>query len=166
VGYLAVDAQAEGSRNRILLGQDHHAIAVECRQETSGRRQWTCKIVAGKRLKQGGKGRMKIMTNKLDTEETGKLFPELDKENPEHKALLKLARDYDKKKKAHLEGIATLKEQRDNAEKRLLAKMHELKIDGFIYNGVKVNIEIGAEKAVIKVEEDAGDDEPADEPKS
>ena len=95
------------------------------------------------------------MAKKLVTtdEETPPLFPELDKADPKHKALLKLARDYDRKKRAHQEGIATLKETRDVAEQRLLSAMHEMKISGFVYDGIKVNIELGAEKALIKVDE-------------
>jgi len=43
---------------------------------------------------------------------------------------------------------------RDSAEKKLIAKMHELKLTGFIFDGIKVNIEIGDEKALIKISED------------
>ena len=96
--------------------------------------------------------------------ETNSMFPELDKDNAEHKALLKLARDYKRKKQAHAEGIAELKGVRDAAEQKLLMKMHELKLTGFICDGVKVNIETGQEKALIRVDESEDEDEEEEEP--
>ena len=101
-------------------------------------------------------GRPKGSTNKTaDDSEHEMLFPELERNNPEHKALLKLATDFGKKKRAHAEGIGELKGLRDSAEKKLIAKMHELKLTGFIFDGIKVNIEIGDEKALINISEDA-----------
>ena len=104
-------------------------------------------------------GRPKGSTNKTDDSEHEMLFPELERNNPAHKELLKLARDFGKKKQAHATGISKLKGLRDSAEKKLIAKMHELKLTGFIFDGIKVNaagveIEIGDEKALIKISED------------
>ena len=100
-------------------------------------------------------GRPKGSTNKTaDDSEHEMLFPELERNNPAHKELLKLAKDFGRKKQAHATGIAELKGLRDSAEKKLIAKMHELKLTGFIFDGIKVNIEIGDEKALIKISED------------
>ena len=81
------------------------------------------------------------------------LFPELERTNPAHRELFKIAQDFGRKKQAHATGIAELKGLRYSAEKKLIAKMHELKLTGFIFDGIKVNIEIGDEKALIKISE-------------
>ena len=99
-------------------------------------------------------GRPKVSTNKTDDSEHEMLFPELERNNPEHKDLLKLAKDFGKKKQEHAIGISELKGLRDCAEKKLIAKMHELNLTGFIFDGIRVNIELGDEKALIKMSED------------
>lgn len=91
--------------------------------------------------------------DKKISDEQGSLFPELDNTNPDHKALIKLAKDFNRKKMAHLDGIATLKESRDTAEQKLLMKLHDLKMTGFIYDGLHVKTQIGVEKVVVKVED-------------
>ena len=104
-------------------------------------------------------GRPKGSTNKTEDSEHELLFPELELNNPAHKELLKLARDFGRKKQAHATGIAELKGLRDSAEKKLVAKLHECKLTGFIFGGMRVNLEVGDEKALIKMSdsEDAAD---------
>jgi len=97
------------------------------------------------------------MRRKEDTE-TGIMFPDLDNTKPEHKELLRLARAFNKRKLAHLEGISELKTARDEAANKLLAKLHELKMPGFKHDGVKVSIEAGGEKVKVKIEEEGGEE--------
>jgi hypothetical protein len=93
----------------------------------------------------------------------GDLWPELDTTDPKQKKLLQLARKYAKDKTARDELLSTAKEKQDSAMAALLAAMHECGIEKFRYEGVKVEIIPGKEKAQVKLDDGDDDESASDE---
>lgn len=110
--------------------------------------------------------RTKIDTSKanLDEEpnEQMELIPELDMKNATHKTIVRSARAFYKAKAERDEVLTTAKEKMDGYREKLLASMHEAKIDKFQFKGLKASIVPAKEKVQVKMEGDeveVGEDE-------
>jgi plasmid stability protein len=87
-------------------------------------------------------------------EEERILFPELDDELPQHKALIRAAMAHAKAKVERGELLTTAKEKEDSTMQKLLALMHECKITKFKHKGVTAEIINSREKATVKLDDE------------
>lgn len=111
--------------------------------------------------------RERISTKEADIEaeegnEQMELIPELDMKNGTHKTIVRTARAFYKAKAERDEVLTTAKEKMDGFRSKLIAVMHEAKVDKFKFKGMKVALIPAKENVQVKIEGDddvAGDDE-------
>ena len=96
------------------------------------------------------------MAKKAKTEKTDdiegqqEMFPELDKENEEHKKLLSASKALAKARAERAELLGTSKKKVDAAEEKVIGLMHENKLTKFRNNGVIVEIVPSGEKVEVR----------------
>lgn len=82
------------------------------------------------------------------------LIPELDMKNATHKTIVRTARAYHRAKAERDETLTTAKEKMDGHKDKLIAAMHEAKIDKFKFKGMKASLVPAKEKVQVKMEDD------------
>jgi hypothetical protein len=110
--------------------------------------------MARERINTGGAA---VMDEDATSGEQGNMFPDLDPKKPEHKAILKTAKELHKKDTEWKAYRGTFKEARDKLEQKLLGLMHEAGVKRFKHNELEAGIEEGKESVTVKVKP-TGDD--------
>lgn len=87
-----------------------------------------------------------------DEPEQGELFPELEKDNPDHQKLLKAAKKFYKDKAARETLLKENKQHVDGLMEKLLNLMHEAGIKKFRYGDITTEIIPSKEKALVKMD--------------
>jgi len=95
----------------------------------------------------------------MSEEDQATMFPELEDNNPKHKAVLSAARRFAKAKAERDALLGSSKEKCDGLMGKVIAAMHEARLKKFRHKGVQAEILETKERVEVKVEEESGGDE-------
>lgn len=94
--------------------------------------------------------------------EQGEMFPELQRDNPAHVALLKAAKKFTKEKAAREAQLKDNKSFVDGLMGKVVDAMHSCDLKKFKFGNISVELST-REKVVVKIDSDADEDEGDDE---
>lgn len=92
-------------------------------------------------------------------DETEDLFPGLDIVDPMHKAVFAAAKKFHKENSSRQQLLSESKLRVDTLRSALVDCMHKAGLTKFRFRGLEVEIMRGEEKAVVKLAEEAGEDD-------
>jgi hypothetical protein len=95
-------------------------------------------------------------------DETMDLWPELQLNDPKHKAVFAQARRYYKLKAERDAMLTDAKKKLDAAQDKLIGLMHEAKLQKFKFRGIVTEVYAGAERVTVKVADDVDDTDEGD----
>lgn len=92
--------------------------------------------------------------------EQADLFPELNKDDPKHNALLKAAKKYHSEKAKRDTLLKENKSHVDGLMSNVIGLMHEAEIKKFRFGNVTTELSASKEKVIVKIDtDDDGDDD-------
>lgn len=86
----------------------------------------------------------------VEVDEQEALFPELDKDKPKEKELIKALKRWREDKREHAEAMNTLKEKMDDSASRAISLMHDLSFEKVKLEGEIFERRPGDEKITVK----------------